>query len=204
MDDGDLIKSGLGAIIGFALAQFVNVVKLGWDWWRKPKLKIEHSETNCLLSHTTALSSGEMAGEKYYGFEVRNTGWRVATGVQFQIVKIENEIEGGWAEMADTALVLSTYHGADAKTAETKATIIPGASVAVGLATWRQDHDTVIPLAYGIPDYYEEFCEGSKAYRFTVVAFEDNGYYVKAVLTVRPYENEPHRRPTSAEPHSND
>jgi hypothetical protein len=188
MDYNDLLKSGLGAVIGSLLAQFVNVAKLAWDWWRKPKLKIEHSDTNRLLSHTTSLPSGEMVGEEYYGFEVRNTGKHVATGVQFQIVKIENEIEGGWAEMANTALGLSTYHGADATTSEAKATLVPGASVAVGLATWREDRDTVMPLAHGLPDYYEELCEGSKAYRFTVVAFEDNGYYVTAVLTVKPCE----------------
>jgi hypothetical protein len=184
MEYSDLLKSGLGAIIGFALAQFVNFAKLGWDWWRRPKLKIEHSETNCLLSHSTVLSSGQWVEEKYYGFDVRNTGKRVATGVQFQIVKIEHEIEGAWEEIANTALGLSTYHGASARTSEQRMTIVPRTAVTVGLATWRQDHDTVRPLADGIPDYYEEACAGSKAYRFTVVAFEDNGYYVNEVLTV--------------------
>jgi hypothetical protein len=189
MDYSDFLKSGLGAVIGFLLAQLLNVANLVWDWWRKPKLEIESIDWCLFLSHATPLSSGELVEEKYFGFHVRNVGKRVATGVQFQIIKIENEFEGGWAEMADTALELKTYHGADATTSDPKATIVPGAAIAVGLATWRQDHDTVRPLAHGIPDYYEETCENSKAYRYTVVAFEENGCYTQAVLSVRPHEN---------------
>tara|TARA_Y100001947_G_C10292649_1_gene283581 strand:- start:702 stop:989 length:288 start_codon:yes stop_codon:yes gene_type:complete len=86
----DLAKSGFGAVLGFFLAQLVNLARVYRDERRKPKLAIEPDETPSLvLSHTKEISPWEPYREKVYGVVVRNTGRSIATGVHFQVIKIE-------------------------------------------------------------------------------------------------------------------
>jgi hypothetical protein len=185
MEYSDLIKSGIGAVIGFMLAQLVNIAKLTWERLRRPKLRIRLTPNNQLLSHSTQLTSGETVQEVYYGFDIRNVGKRIATGVRFQLLKIEYDTSDGYTEVLDTALDLSTYVGADKGPGSKEATIVPGAAVAVGLASWRGDYDVAWPLAEGVPDYYEETCGGARTLKFKVVAFDDSGSFVSANVYVR-------------------
>lgn len=50
----DMVQAGMGAVIGFALAQLVNLVKLGWDLITRPRFRIEHTDNCQILSHSTA------------------------------------------------------------------------------------------------------------------------------------------------------
>lgn len=189
MDYSDLIRSGIGAILGFLLAQLVNLSKIIWDSWNRPKLAIEPVGDNCLLlSHSTEASSGERIKENIFGFEVRNIGRRIATGVRAQLIKIEYR-NRDWPKFADIsthAYDLALYLGAGRKSQDTRAVLIPGASVTIELAGWREDYDAVFPAVSGLPDYYEEICAGATEYRFTVVAFDDTARFVRKILTVSP------------------
>lgn len=187
MEYGDLIRSGIGAILGFLLAQLINVAKLAWDWWKRPRLDIEMPGGNCqILSHGTEVGRGDIRDEKIFGFYVRNTGRQIATGVRIQLIKIEYR-EKDWPEFADIsdqAYSLALYRGAAHKSEDTETVLVPGASALVHLASWREDYDPIFPAVSGLPDYYEEICALAVEYRFTVVAFDDKVRYVRKVLTI--------------------
>ena len=187
MEAIDFFKSGVGAIIGFVLAQLVNVAKLIWDWWNRPVLLVKPAGDDCLLlSHTTEVSSGELCKEKIYGFFVRNLGRRVATGVRVQLLKAEHRPRGATAfeTVSEHSYDLALHHGSIRKSTDTETVLIPGASVEIELAGWREDYDVVFPTVSGLPEYYEEICSGSVEYRFTVVAFDENANFAQRVLTI--------------------
>jgi hypothetical protein len=187
MEYGDLIKSGIGAFIGFFLAQLVNLARLIWEWWNRPRLAIyEIGDNNILLSHTVEAANHEYYKEKRYGFYVRNAGRRAATGIRFQIIKIEYRGKE-WPEFAvssEHAYELALYGGQHVRSRDTETVLVPGATAVIDLAGWREDYDVIFPSVTGLPDYYEEICSGADEYRFTVVAFDDKARYVQKVITV--------------------
>lgn len=187
MEYSDFIKSGIGAILGFLLAQFVNLASVIWEWWNRPKLVIEPVGENCvLLAHGTEAGKGEIYDEEIYGLYVRNTGRKIATAVRVQLIKIEYR-ERDWPKFADIsehAYDLALYKGAGRKSEDTEAVLVPGATVVIELAGWREDYHTIFPAVSGLPDYYEEICSLATEYRFTVVAFDDKAHFVRKVLTV--------------------
>lgn len=188
MEYGDLIRSGIGAVIGFLLAQLINVARLIWEWWTRPRLVIELPHENCqILSHGAQVGRGKIYDEKIFGFYVRNEGQRIATGVRFQLVKIEYR-EKEWPEFADIsdqAYELTLYMGAGRKSEDTETVLVPRAGALVELGGWREDHEAIFPSVVGLPDYYEEICAGATDFRFTVVAFDDKARFVRKVLTIK-------------------
>ena len=80
----DLLKAALGAIVGFALAQFVNFAKVIRDWVLRPRLRIEQGKKYHLLWHGVQSDEDDDVAEKYFGFIVRNVGRSVATGFAFR------------------------------------------------------------------------------------------------------------------------
>lgn len=187
MEYADLFKSGIGGLVGFLAAQLVNFAKLICDWWMKPRLVIEWPDDSWrILSHGTEAGHGEIYDENIYGFYVRNVGRRIATRVRFQLIKIEYA-EQSWPEFAEIsahAYDLALYKGAGRKSKDTETVLVPGASVTVKLAGWREDYDAVFPAVSGLPDYYEEICARATKYKFTVVAFDEREQFVQKVLTV--------------------
>jgi hypothetical protein len=185
---GDLIKSGIGAVIGFFLAQLINLAKLIWEWWHKSKLAIEVLDRSLILSHTTQLSSGESAREENYAFNVRNVGGRIATSVRFQLLNIQfrQKGESDFANLSDIALNLSTYTGANFEHGSEEISLVPKSAATIALASWREDHDTVRPCAKEIFDYYDEMCQDAYEYKFEVVAFDASGDFVMKTITIIP------------------
>lgn len=182
------LKSFLGAIVGFLLAQLVNFAKLAYNWWRRPRLVIEQvNDGNRILSHSTQVNRGEWADEVYYGFRVRNAGKRIALGVRCQLLKMEvrQTEEAPFRTVLDTATELYTYSGAGQRHGSPEATMVPGSSVDFELASWREDTGAVVPSSDKLPDYLVESCGDAVEYRFTVVAFAGPEYGQK-VLTVKP------------------
>jgi hypothetical protein len=67
-----LLKSGVGAVLGFLLAQLFNVPKVVWEWWQRPRLAINLTAKDCqLLSHETEAGNGETYQERIFGSGVR-------------------------------------------------------------------------------------------------------------------------------------
>lgn len=187
MEYGDLIKSGIGAILGFVLAQFVNFARIIYEWWNQPKLMIEPVGKNCvLLAHGAEAGNGQIYDEEIFGFYIRNIGRRIATGVRVQLIKIEYR-ERDWPDFAgisEHAYDLALYKGAAPRSEATETVLVPGASVVIELAGWREDQFAILPAVSGLPDYYEEICATATEYRFTVVAFDDRARFVQKVMTV--------------------
>lgn len=184
MDYDDIFKSGVGAVIGFALAQLVNVAKLCWERWTEPKLVIELANERCVLvSHGVEASHGQILDETIYGFYVRNTGRRIATGVRVQLIQIEHRgiKDKEFRTASEHAYDLAQYKGTEGS----KTVLVPGAVAVMELALWREDYWAVRPAVGELPDHYEEICGDSTEYKFTVVAFDDNARFVRKVLTVR-------------------
>ena len=85
----NVLASAMGAIIGFVLAEIFSLVKLIRMWWTRPRLVIDVGHDNCqILSHGVPTGSGEMYDEKIFGFQIRNAGRRIATGVKAQLSKL--------------------------------------------------------------------------------------------------------------------
>lgn len=189
----DLIKSGIGAVLGFTLAQIVNIAKVAHDWFTRPRLVIEpiNSEYR-ILSHSTQVNNGEWYEEEIYGFYVRNRGRRIATGVRFHLLKVEYKKSSNpeLALASDSSFELATYTQSDSLRGATQTILVPGAAALVNLAWWREDFDAALPSVREIPDYYHETCEGHDVFRFTVVAFDDSARFVTKALTV---QTRPHR-----------
>jgi hypothetical protein len=188
MDFSDLIKSGIGAVLGFALAQFVDLGRLLSAWIMRPRLVIESPYDNWLvLSHSVEIGSGELCDEEVYGFNVRNVGRRIATGVHFQLLKLErrDSTDEKFTTVSDDALELSLYSSGQRSHRSTQTSLVPGAAALVELARWREDYFVVMPSVATLPEYYEETCTGSVEYRFTVVALYESARFVREVLTIK-------------------
>lgn len=185
--NSDLLSSILGAVIGFSLAQAVDLVKVARSWWLRPVLAIKPAgDGNQILRH--AVPTGDyLLDEAVYGFEVHNTGRQIALNVRFQILEIEADStqNAKFKIVFQGARDLFTYGTVEKSQGDLSTTIVPGGSTIVSLAAWREDHGVIFPDTKGIPDYYEEFCHGSEAYRFAVVAFADNAKFVKHTFTLR-------------------
>jgi hypothetical protein len=192
MEYSDFLKSGLGAVIGFALAQFVNLVKVARDWLMRPRLRIEPVSGGSngwrILMHSAQVNRGEFLEEETYGFYVHNIGRTIATGVRFQLIKIEYR-GSEWPEFAEASNQtsdLAVYNGSGAnKRGAESATLVPGAKTLVHLGSWREDYDVVFPAIHSIPDYYEESCSSADEFRFTVVAYDDHAHFTTGVAIIR-------------------
>lgn len=183
--DAEYIQGAIGAVVGFTLAQLVNVAKLLLDWCLKPRLKIEASE-DCRALHHTAQTEHGYLDEEIYAFSVSNKGFRIATGVRFQLIKIEKRESDAkkFETVSDEASDLAPYIGSDVTAEPNPAVLVPGAAISVRLGKWREDYPCVIPAVRNLPDYFEEMCDTADEFRFTVIAFDDKARHTKKVLTV--------------------
>lgn len=190
MLDAALWQSLLGAVVGFALAQLANFGKISWNWWWRPRLRIESASENLeVLSHKTSTADSGWLDEKAFGFDVQNCGRSLATNVRSQLLKIEarDRDQSEFSVVFSGAAPLRLYSNVGRRDGSLVATIVPQARVIVALAEWRDDHvGVVFPATESWPDYYEEFCEGAVEYRFRVVAFSDDSHYVSETLLLQP------------------
>jgi hypothetical protein len=187
VDYSDLLKSGLGAIVGFLLAQFVDVAGLIWKRVRRSKLKIELMANNVIMAHTTMFSATDEGREEVYAFVVRNVGKKIATGVRFQILNIQFRDKHllEFADLSDVALSLKTYSD-DKKKGREIITLVPKAAANIALARWRQDLNVVRPSAPSVFEYHDEMCANAVEYRFEVAVFDDSGDFATKQVTVMP------------------
>jgi hypothetical protein len=183
--DADVAKTGIGAILGFLLAQTVGVARIAWTWWQRPKLKIKSSDSYCVDVRNVQTASGAPATEKHFGFEVSNAGRTAAINVWFQLLKVEVMHEGDWKVVSGGARNLFLHSESTPQRWERRTTLVPGAAVIIDLARCRSDNDVVVPQVRRRPRGYEDNAKDSKEYRFTVVAFDKTGYYDQAVLTIQ-------------------
>jgi hypothetical protein len=189
MDFSDLIKSGLGAVIGFMLAQVVSLSTFAASRIRRPRLGILSSQSQNwqILMHSVEAENGETYKEEEYGFYVCNRGRRIATEVQFQILSIEcrGRNQSEFAEISRHTFDLEVYSGSNRRVGEKIVTLVPGAQVLIHLASWREDSNVVYPAVDAIPDYYEEICSHAIDYRFTIVSFDDSGMSTTSVASIK-------------------
>ena len=180
MDYTKFIQPAIGAIIGFSLAQLVNLAVLIWERYTRPKLTI--GEIN-------EIPSDDPTDACSYTFSVKNTGRNIATAVQFQLIKIEYQQHEkcGFKCISEHVSTLPLYKSQGTKE-YTNAVLIPGAIVDVHLASRPafedMGMDIIFPAGLGLPDFYDSVCEGAEKYRFTVVAFDDKAHYGQKVLTI--------------------
>lgn len=191
METSEIWSSAVGAVIGFALAEFVSGTKLAWGWLRRPRLAIVEDGQYCILSDAEEVASGQLLDREIYGFDVRNAGRRIATNVRFQLLKVEGRDKGSdeFHLLAEGAYDLSVFRESRRDFGSPTATLVPGAQVTVELAKWREDHfDALMPAIREVPPYFEESCQGVREFRFTVAVFDDEREFKSAVLSVRPFE----------------
>jgi hypothetical protein len=173
----------LPTLLGFALAQLVNLVAFVHWWYVKPRLRIQPvGDNHVLLDHEAEISSGEFCREATYGFRVQNHGRKVARGVRAFLVKIEmrDEEDETFRQVSVHTYLLPWYGpGSD----KHPATLVPKASITVELGRWREDLDVVMP-ATGLEEYYEEGCSGADQFRFTVAVIEDGGEHASHAFTI--------------------
>jgi hypothetical protein len=181
--DSDFWKPAFGAVVGFVLAQSLNIGKIAWDEWRRPKLRIVRTKNDTLLWQN---SNG--VGEAWFGFKVRNIGRRVATSVRCQIVKIEFLDKGAdqFGIYSTAALDLFGYTGQHKEPNVKEATIVPATEIDILLAYYDSAQDELAPKVDRLLDYFDEQTIEAVQYRFTVVAFDSSNRYVREVITIVP------------------
>ena len=76
--------------------------------------------------------------------------------------------------------ILKTFPGANTKRIGSgEVTLVPNAAVSVAFAYWEDDGNRIIrPYAEHGIDYYDEMTQGTRAWIFHVVAFDDSGHFV--------------------------
>ncbi len=150
--------------------------------------QIEVSPNAELLTHSVEFDRGSFLEETIYGFSVKNVGRSIATGVQFQMVKIETRANADEAFRlaSDHTYSLSLFEGANAHTLPESITLLPSAQVDVRLATEREDSWAIMPAIRRIPDYFEESHTTSDEYRFTVAVFDDKSHSASSVILISP------------------
>ena len=170
MLDG-FVESGIGAIIGFFLAQIVNMGKIIRDWYNRPKFVVESRQENWILERAER--------HTVYGFFVRNKGRTIATGVRVQVVKILARHDGNKHYiLSENAYDLLPYHQGRRESVSVPLTLFPGSSVDIHLAS-RNDYDNgayedvIYPSVSELPHLFEEIATGANEYIYTVVVFDD-------------------------------
>lgn len=180
-----LIQSAAGAVIGFALAQVVNVAKVIINFLYAPKLRIKTTQNCRLLDHHVEQGLGQRRHEIEFGFDVLNIGRRVATDVKCQLLKIEYQKRGeNFRTAVDQTFPLFQYSSANNRSEAIMVTLIPKASATFHLASYQEDRHVIWPEIRQPLDYYEEACEGAISYWFTVVVFDKQNRFVTKVLTI--------------------
>lgn len=170
----------MGAIVGFLLAQVVQVAVIAWNYFKRPKL---------VIGDVVEVSTDDPTDACSYTFCVQNKGLSIATSVKFQLIKIEflHTEKCGFKCISEHVYNLPIYNSqSQQKYAE--AVLIPNATIHINLAFQpdynEQGQDIITPASQGLPDFYDTVCEGAEKYRFTVVAFDDKAHYAQKVLTI--------------------
>lgn len=181
----DLLKSGVGAVIGFSLAQVVNLARSIHEIYVRPQLRLSAPEF-CIVGDPLYSEHGNPP-VRYYGFKVKNTGRRVATNVQFQIEAIERKpLHHSDYQLIDCASQqLFTFNPSKPK--EKGADLItlpPGGAAVILMATWDRS-DTVFRPSGSIPRIELKECAGQQDYRLSVIAFEAGGRYTREKFWIR-------------------
>ena len=99
----DYVKGAVGSVIGFALAQAVNLAKVGREWWRRPKLHIEFYNTDAQTLRHHVDAGHDIVEEIVYGFTIRNSGRSMAEGVEVYLIEYKIE-RGGRLILGENAL----------------------------------------------------------------------------------------------------
>lgn len=177
------MESGIGAIVGFLLAQLINAAKLLREWYTRPKLVIESRHENSVLEISER--------HTIYGFSIRNTGRSIATGVRVQVTKIVAQLDGtNNRVLSENAYDLSPYRQVKGETPSVPLTLVPGAAIEINLAS-RNDfddgicEDVIYPSVSEIPHLFEEIATGAIGYSYTVVVFDDKARSSQNILFLR-------------------
>jgi hypothetical protein len=176
----DFVRASLGAVVGFTLAQLVNFAKIGWSYWRQPRLTIQEYAPY-ILSHYTELTSdsAEMAKEIIFGFEVLNRGRSMARGVKSQI--LSGISYTGSKEIRKHNFVLHTASLAryDIRTSKGEDTVdlVPGGTALIELARWREDRGAILPSSESLGEYGDEILTRASRVEFHVCAWDNEGRY---------------------------
>jgi hypothetical protein len=185
----DLLKSGIGAIIGFVLAQVVNLVKIYLDYTRRPILTIVENENSVLLSHSEQDQSGVYVPHTYHGLGVRNDGRTPVKNLKCYILKIEikKQNRDELALAFDSSTQIPSFEASyRTKSSAKDLILIPGAKHDFLFGIYRQEMESVLYPAIGyVPDYYENVCDSADYYVVTVVAMADNAEYVERKIIVK-------------------
>lgn len=173
----------LPTLLGFALAQLVNVVALLFRCYTKPRLRIRTvGQDHVLLDYPEELASRDIARKIIYGFQVDNYGLSVACGVRAFLSKTEirDKSDSEFRQFSSHTSTLP-WHGSGSD--EYPAVLVPGGSMTVRMADWREDLFCVVP-AHGMAELYEEICGGVAQFRFTVSVVEDSGEHASGKFTI--------------------
>jgi hypothetical protein len=182
--------------LGFILGQLANAVAFVHRWWVRPRIRISSLGGNhILLDHYPEMPPNEESvREIHFGFRVSNCGRRVASGIRPLLIKVEAQEGDSYRELTAHTYTLS-WADPEGRSREPE-TLIPGASLNVALAEWREDYDFVAPAIGYLEDYYEEACAGVVGYRFSVAVVDEKGRYVTDRLTIaHPYRPTGHLPP---------
>lgn len=172
----------LPTLLGFALAQLVNVIALLFRCYTKPRLRIRTvGQDHVLLDYPEELASRDIVRKIIYGFQV-NYGRSVAHGVRAFIAKAEirDKSDSEFRQFSSHTSTLP-WHGSGSD--ENPAVLIPGGSMTVRMTDWREDLFCVVP-ANSIAELYEEICGGVVQFRFTVAVVEDSGEHASGEFTI--------------------
>lgn len=183
----DFLKAALGAIVGFSLAQIVNLARLAYDHWRRPKLALEANEGALILSHSEQTESYEYRRVDHFGFSVRNIGRMPALELRCYLLKIEiSEKDSDFKDIFNNSTTLRIFESSyKIYKGPTDQTLLSGASVQFYLARRYEDGDNVIyPAIDFSPDYFEEICQSANRYRFTIAAFAKNSEPVSKIIVI--------------------
>lgn len=184
----DLIKSATGGVVGFMLAQFVNLVALAWKRWRRPVLVIEPASDNATIVSDSVHYANlpEMLDRRVYGFYVKNAGRSVAKDVQFQITRIatRRREDTEYTPVSESSHQLGIYTGADNAPGAKTVTLAPKSAALVRLGSWREDADVIWPAISEQIDYHEEANSDAVDWRFTVITFDEGGTYTTADIDI--------------------
>lgn len=174
------VEAGIGAVVGFVLAQLINAAKLLREWYTRPKLVIESRHEHSVLEISER--------HTFYGFSIRNTGRSIATGVRVQVIKIVAQHDGSKnLVLSENAYDLSPYRRGKGETLSAPMTLVPGAAIEINLAS-RNDfddgmyEDVIYPSVSEVPHLFEEIATGATGYSYTVVVFDDKARSSQKIL----------------------
>jgi len=179
-----IITPALGGIVGFILAQFVNIAKIVVLWWRRPRFAFDYVQPDMMILSDSEETEHGPVGRNKYGFTIQNRGRTPAYESQVFLTGAFSSADGKHFRPVINYAQCLPWVDADEGKKYSPAIILPGTGLLVSLGEWSEMYDGIYFSTRSTPDYYEEAMNGARYLRVSVAVTAKNADHKNLTYTM--------------------